>query len=83
MGRFTRVLRTILLGAYGNIARAFIKDLQKKYGLKQLVYYEEYGTAEEAIRREKNIKAWQREWKTNRIKEFNLTWRDLYEDLQK
>ncbi|MDD3181391.1 MAG: GIY-YIG nuclease family protein [Alphaproteobacteria bacterium] len=55
----------------------------KKYGLKCLVYYEEYSTIDEAIHREKCIKAWKREWKTHRIKSFNPVWRDLAEDFNK
>jgi putative endonuclease len=81
---------TLYVGVTNDLARriwehreGMYKGFTKKYGLKQLVYYENYPTAEAAIRREKNIKAWKREWKTNRIKEFNSTWGDLYEDLQK
>ncbi len=58
------------------------KGFTRKYGLKLLVYYESYPTAEEAIQREKAIKKWRRDWKVERIKAFNPTWKDLYETLQ-
>jgi putative endonuclease len=35
----------------------------------------------DAIQRERNIKHWPRKWKTNLIYSMNLTWRDLYEEL--
>ena len=53
----------------------------KKYGTKMLVYYEPVDTAEEAIRREKQIKAWKREWKLNHIEDMNPEWEDLYETI--
>lgn len=59
------------------------KGFTKKYGLGLLAYYEVYPTADEAIRREKAIKKWRREWKINKIHEQNRPWRDLYEDLNK
>jgi putative endonuclease len=36
---------------------------------------------ESAIRREKAIKKWIREWKLIVIEEMNPKWRDLYEDI--
>ena len=53
----------------------------KKYGCKILVYYECVDTAEESFRREKQIKAWKREWKLNHIEATNPEWNDLYEDI--
>jgi putative endonuclease len=54
----------------------------KKYGLKMLVWYQEFPTALEAIEFEKRIKKWKRDWKKQLIEKFNPTWRDLYEELQ-
>ena len=53
----------------------------KRYGVKMLVYYEEHGTAYDAIQREKNIKHWSREWKIDLIASINPDWRDLYDDI--
>jgi putative endonuclease len=44
----------------------------------QLVYYEIHQSMEQAILREKRIKAWKREWKINLIEEFNPYWNDLW-----
>jgi len=53
----------------------------KRYGIDQLVYFEVYDTAYNAIQREKNIKHWPRVWKTRLITRENPTWRDLYEEI--
>ena len=83
-------------GPYGTLYIGFTGDLfrrsyehreglheghAKKYGLKILVWYEEYKDVEAAIAREKQLKKWKRDWKINLIKKFNPTWRDLYDDL--
>ncbi|NDC56975.1 MAG: GIY-YIG nuclease family protein, partial [Alphaproteobacteria bacterium] len=39
------------------------KGFSQKYKTKQLIYFEEYETAYEAIVREKSMKKWNREWK--------------------
>jgi putative endonuclease len=49
----------------------------RKYKVHQLVYVETYESAEEAIRREKQLKNWNREWKIQLIEKDNLEWRDL------
>ncbi|MFI5398755.1 MAG: GIY-YIG nuclease family protein [Candidatus Binatia bacterium] len=52
-----------------------------RYGLDRLVHYELHNSAEAAIRREKQLKKWNRAWKIRLIEERNPTWRDLYEHL--
>ncbi len=52
-----------------------------KYGVDQLVYFETHESAESAIRREKQIKRWNRAWKLGLIERSNPDWRDLYEDV--
>lgn len=49
--------------------------------MKLLVYFEEHGEVDEAIRREKRIKRWRRKWKLELIKITNPQWRDLWIDL--
>jgi putative endonuclease len=39
-----------------------------------------YQYVSDAIKREKNMKKWKREWKINLIVEENSDWRDLAED---
>ena len=53
----------------------------KRYGIKRLVYFENHGTAQAAIQREKNIKHWPREWKIDLIVSMNPDWRDLYDEI--
>ncbi|MBF0245069.1 MAG: GIY-YIG nuclease family protein [Planctomycetes bacterium] len=53
----------------------------RKYGVDQLVWFEECEGAESAILREKQIKKWRRSWKLKTIEEINPDWRDLYEEL--
>jgi len=59
----------------------FVDGHTKTYNIKQLVYFEVYATARDAIQREKNIKHWPRAWKTRLIAQMNPTWRDLYDDI--
>ncbi|HEY4031131.1 MAG TPA: GIY-YIG nuclease family protein [Caulobacteraceae bacterium] len=49
------------------------------YGCKTLVWYERHGAMLEAIRREKQIKRWRRDWKLTLIEAANPEWRDLSE----
>ena len=49
----------------------------KKYAVHRLVYVEPYENAEDAIRREKQLKKWNRDWKIRLIEQDNPEWRDL------
>jgi putative endonuclease len=49
-----------------------------EHGLTRLVYCEHYERIEEAIAREKAMKAWQRRWKTRLIEKDNPKWNDLF-----
>jgi putative endonuclease len=49
-----------------------------RYGVDQLLWFETHTTAEAAIRREKQIKEWKRDWKINLIERENPRWVDLY-----
>jgi putative endonuclease len=48
--------------------------------IKQLMWFERHDDIEFAIRREKTIKRWPRQWKFNVIEECNPDWLDLAED---
>ncbi|GGH03360.1 excinuclease ABC subunit C [Glycocaulis albus] len=52
-----------------------------KYGVKRLVWYEVYTDIHEAIRREKRIKKWPRDWKINLIEANNPDWNDLWKSI--
>ena len=53
----------------------------RKHGLTRLVHLEWYDTIEEAIVREKRIKAWKRQWKLRLIRDANPDWNDLFETI--
>jgi putative endonuclease len=50
----------------------------KKYDLDRLLYFEAFDDIENAIRREKRLKKWNRTWKIRLIEETNPNWTDLY-----
>ncbi|KQY05902.1 hypothetical protein ASD28_06530 [Massilia sp. Root133] len=53
----------------------------KRYRVKMLVWYEIHADIMEAIRREKQIKKWDRSWKVEPIQKTNPRWCDLYADI--
>jgi putative endonuclease len=58
-----------------------IEGFTKRYSVHKLVHYEVYNDVQEAIKREKNIKKWNRDWKIELIEKNNPEWRDLYDDI--
>ena len=61
----------------------FYEGFTKKYGVTILVWFEEHTTAESAIRKEKRLKKYPRQWKINLINEINPEWKDLYDEITK
>lgn len=55
------------------------KGFTQRYNVDQLLYYEEYSSAGEAINREKELKKFRREWKLQLIRRMNPGLRDLSE----
>ena len=49
--------------------------------MKSLVWHEHHVSMDAAIRREKQIKKWNREWKISMIEALNPNWIDLHEDI--
>jgi putative endonuclease len=54
-----------------------VAGFTKQYGLKLLVYFEEFRDVRNAIRREKEIKGWTRARKIALFRETNPMWLDL------
>jgi putative endonuclease len=52
-----------------------------KYGITLLVWYEHHHTMEAAIKREKQLKKWYRNWKLELIEKKNPDWRDLHDEI--
>jgi len=60
---------------------SLVDGFSKKYGLSKLLYFEKYNEIYEAIKREKQIKKWNRKWKLDLIKKANPYFKDIYPDL--
>ena len=54
-----------------------VDGFTKTYGVHTLVYAEEHFNVEDAIRREKAIKKWGRDWKFELIEKVNPEWKVL------
>ena len=75
----------LYVGVTGNLAQRIglhkqdlIEGFTKKYGVHTLVYYEMHDTMPAAIRREKQLKKWNRAWKARLIEQLNPEWSDLW-----
>ena len=53
------------------------KGFTRKYNVEKLLYFESSPYVENAIKREKQLKKWNRAWKENLINEMNPDWNDL------
>jgi putative endonuclease len=79
--------RTLYVGMTNDIVRRVFEHKEgladgftKKYRVNKLVFYEEWGTALDAIHREKRLKKWPRAWKINLIRTCNPDWEELAKD---
>jgi putative endonuclease len=79
---------TLYIGVTSNLIKRVYQHKSKllegftyKYNLKRLVYYEIFETIEEAIKREKQLKNWKRDWKIKLIESINPQWLDLYDEI--
>ena len=71
-----------LLRRGGEHKQGLIDGFTKKYGIHMLVYYESFNNVEDAIRREKQLKKWNRAWKIELIESTNPAWKDLYDEFE-
>ena len=55
-----------------------VESFTEKYDVGRLVYFEQFDDPENAIKREKRLKKWNRAWKIRLIEENNPNWDDLY-----
>jgi putative endonuclease len=58
-----------------------VEGFTKDYDIKTLVWYEHHHDMDIAIRREKQIKKWNRPWKFRIIEKMNSDWLDLHENI--
>ena len=77
---------TLYIGVTNNLIKRiyehknkFVKGFTEKYKVDKLGYFEQYNSIEEeAIKREKQLKNWKRNWKIALIERNNDKWEDLY-----
>ena len=79
---------TLYIGVTNDLIRrmyehknGLVEGFTKKYKVHNLVYYQQCENVESVIQREKQLKAWHREWKIRLIEETNPTWKDLTDTL--
>jgi len=79
---------TLYVGVTSNLVRrcyehrnGLLDGFTKKYGLKQIIYFEQHDTMRFAIQREKTIKHWPRAWKVRLIHGQNPEWCDLFDTI--
>ena len=58
-----------------------VESFTKEYSVVKLVYFEQFGDPENAIKREKRLKKWKRDWKIALIEKDNPDWNDLYPEI--
>lgn len=79
--------KAIYVGVTNNLLRRVAEHKEKmnpgcftaKYSINRLVYFEETNDVLEAIKREKQLKSYKRQWKVDLIEEENPNWKDLSE----
>jgi len=75
---------TLYVGATSDLRRRVwehkrgkLRGFTQKYKITKLLYFEYYENIKDAIKREKQLKNWHREWKLNLIKSKNPSLKDL------
>jgi putative endonuclease len=63
---------------YTGVTSDLVDGFTKRYGVHCLVYFELHSDMYEAIRRERQIKKWNRAWKIDLIEKANSQWHDLW-----
>jgi len=79
---------TLYVGVTSNLCKRvwehksdLVEGFTKKYKVHTLVWYELHTNMESAIKREKALKKWRRQWKLEIIESINPDWNDLFEKL--
>ena len=79
---------TLYIGVTNDLVRRvtehkgkLVPGFTRKYGVDQLVYFEEFASITEARAREHVLKRWHRDWKIALIEKMNPQWRDISSEL--
>lgn len=85
---FNKKRGTLYVGVTSNLIKRvyehknkFVEGFTKKYGVDKLGYFEVYDDILNAITREKQLKAGNRQNKINLIEQNNKEWNDLYNEI--
>jgi putative endonuclease len=80
-----RVGGTLYIGVTNDLVRRvfehkskLIESFTEKHDVVKLVYFEQFDDPENAIKREKRLKKWNRDCKIRLIEKHNPNWDDLY-----
>jgi putative endonuclease len=79
---YTGVTSNLPNRMYEHQTGLYKNSFTSKYNVKRLVYYEGFTSIEEAIAREKQLKAGSRQKKLDLINHFNPDWKDLSEVIE-
>lgn len=84
----SRIGGTLYIGVTNDLIRRvaehklqLVESFTKEYGVVRLVYFEQFDDPENAIKREKRLKKWKRDWKIALIEKDNPDWNDLYPEI--
>jgi putative endonuclease len=79
---------TLYIGVTSNLQKRawehktdLVDGFTKRYDIHCLVYYELHQDMMSAIKREKQMKKWNRAWKLELIERQNPSWKDLWEEI--
>jgi len=79
---------TLYIGMTGNLSHRIwqhrthaVPGFADRYNLTRLVWFEAHCEFTEAIRREKALKRWARDWKIALVEANNPEWRDLWREV--
>ena len=75
---------TLYIGMTNNLERRIfehkhklIDGFTKKYNIDKLIYFEQFQYVNDSVKREKQLKNWNRQWKIDLIENENKDWNDL------
>ena len=76
-----RVSRQAFIFAFAATGTKTFEGYTKEHNIKSLVWYAHFQSMEAAIKREKLLKKWHRDWKFRLIERHNPDWLDLHDHI--
>ena len=80
--------KVLYIGVTNNLERRIYEHKNKavpgftqKYNINKLLYFEHFDNINDAIKREKQLKKWNRKWKEELINKDNPKWNELYNEI--